>query len=340
MSESFFALTPEDQLEAIRQVSNDTGRPTYLLEKDIWVVWSLNALFTSKFNTSLVFKGGTSLSKAHKAIDRFSEDINITYDIRALAPDLVAEDQQEASPPSRSQANKWTDDIRKRLSAWVEHNALPIIVEALNQAGHSATAQLADNAFDSIIISYGQLTEGQNTYVKPEVKLEFGARSTGEPAEVQEISTDMASYIPELEFPKAHPRVMCIERTFWEKATAVHVYCHRHRWNAERFARHWYDLASLDKKGLAEHAINNRAIAKQVARHKSWFFRSNDYQNKPIDYMVAINGDLQLVPKHKDALTALRVDYEQTKALIFDHIPFDELIENCQSLEDKCNRGN
>ena len=337
MSESFFALTPDDQLEAIQQVSNDTGRPTYLLEKDIWVVWSLNTLFTSTFGPSLVFKGGTSLSKAHKAIDRFSEDIDLTFDIRTLAPDLVASDQQEASPPSRSQASKWTDDIRKRLSKWVEHQAFPIIVQALNQAGLSATARLS--AFDSIIISYGQLTEDPNTYVKPEIKLEFGARSTGEPAETHEIFTDMAPHIPELEFPIARSRVMCVERTFWEKATAVHVYCLRRRWNAERFARHWYDLASLDKKGLAESAINDRGIAKQVATHKSWFFRSKDHQNKPIDYMIATSGALQLVPKHEDAFAALRDDYEQTKALIFDHIPFDELIASCQSLEDRCNIG-
>jgi predicted nucleotidyltransferase component of viral defense system len=37
----------------------------------------------------LVFKGGTSLSKPYKAIERFSEDIDVTYDIRVIAEDLV-----------------------------------------------------------------------------------------------------------------------------------------------------------------------------------------------------------------------------------------------------------
>jgi hypothetical protein len=37
----------------------------------------------------LTFKGGTSLSKAYKIIDRFSEDIDLTYDIRKLIADLV-----------------------------------------------------------------------------------------------------------------------------------------------------------------------------------------------------------------------------------------------------------
>jgi len=35
-----------------------------------------------------VFKGGSSLSKGYQIISRFSEDVDLTYDIRVLAPDL------------------------------------------------------------------------------------------------------------------------------------------------------------------------------------------------------------------------------------------------------------
>ena len=45
-----------------------SGRPPHLLEKDIWVVWSLATLFQSAFGSHLVFKGGTALSKAYKVI--------------------------------------------------------------------------------------------------------------------------------------------------------------------------------------------------------------------------------------------------------------------------------
>ena len=57
----------------------------------MWVVWTLATLFGSDLGEHLVFKGGTSLSKAYHVIRRFSEDVDLTYDIRAIAPDLVGE---------------------------------------------------------------------------------------------------------------------------------------------------------------------------------------------------------------------------------------------------------
>ena len=80
MAESFFALSRDDQREVLEQVRAKTDRPTHLLEKDVWVVWTLGALFDSPLSADLTFKGGTSLSKAYKVIDRFSEDIDLTYD--------------------------------------------------------------------------------------------------------------------------------------------------------------------------------------------------------------------------------------------------------------------
>lgn len=47
MAEYFFELTQDDQREALQQVRAETRRPAHLLEKDLWVVWTLRALFTS-----------------------------------------------------------------------------------------------------------------------------------------------------------------------------------------------------------------------------------------------------------------------------------------------------
>src|SRR5690606_22986163 len=98
------------------------------------------------------------------------------------------------------------------------------------------------------------------------VLLEFGARSTGEPAEKRAIVCDAASHLAELVFPTAAPRVMRVERTFWEKATAVHVFCLQGRIRGHRFARHWHDLARLDEAGHADAALLDRDLAKAVAR--------------------------------------------------------------------------
>jgi hypothetical protein len=59
----------------------------------------------------------------------------------------------------------------------------------------------------------------------PSVLLEFGARSTGEPNEPRPVACDAAPHQPDVSFPSATPQVMRPERTFWEKATAIHVFC-------------------------------------------------------------------------------------------------------------------
>ena len=62
MAEYFFELSPGDQREALEEVRAATGRPTHPLEKDVWVVWTLRALFESPLTVDLIFKGGASRS--------------------------------------------------------------------------------------------------------------------------------------------------------------------------------------------------------------------------------------------------------------------------------------
>ena len=84
------SLPKAERREALQAAALLCGRRTQLLEKDIWVVATLGALFEAPFGHHLVFKGGTSLSKVWRAIRRFSEDIDITYDVRGFVPELVA----------------------------------------------------------------------------------------------------------------------------------------------------------------------------------------------------------------------------------------------------------
>ena len=79
-------LAADDRRDALRVAEDRSPHRTFLLEKDIWVVATLSALIDAPFGKDLAFKGGTSLSKAYRAIRRFSEDVDITYDTRAFAP--------------------------------------------------------------------------------------------------------------------------------------------------------------------------------------------------------------------------------------------------------------
>lgn len=124
MADRFLALSKDDRREALAVAADRTGRPIHLLEKDVWVVWTLETLYSSKLGEHLVFKGGTPLSKAYGVIRRFSEDIDLTYDIRALAPDLVG-DNDEALPKTRSEEKRWPGEVRKRLPVWVTATRAP-----------------------------------------------------------------------------------------------------------------------------------------------------------------------------------------------------------------------
>jgi len=135
MPDSIFSLSEQDRAAFFQAAVARVGRNAILLEKDVWVVWALRALFEDPVGAHLVFKGGTSLSKAHKLIERFSEDLDLTYDIRELAGDLLpkGEDGQPLDlPKTHSQAKKITDIIRdERLPAWVKNTAAPIIAARL-----------------------------------------------------------------------------------------------------------------------------------------------------------------------------------------------------------------
>ena len=332
----FQSLSLNDRQDALNVAAGLSGRRAHLLEKDIWVVHTLRALIESPFGRNLTFKGGTSLAKAYQAIRRFSEDLDITYDIRVIAADLVKGHGEGALPSTRSQERNWTREIRRRLVAWVESHAVPTIETNFSKTGLSAHLRAEG---DRTFISYEPLFADYG-FVRPEVMVEFGARATGEPREVRPIECEAAPYLPEVAFPTAQPLVMLAERTFWEKATAVHVFCRQQRSRGERLSRHWHDLVRLDDAGFAERALADRTLALSVARHKAMFFREKDTAGRWVDYEAAASGDLQLVPEGS-FYEALADDYGRMLSdgmLLDDEERFEDVMKRCAELQERANR--
>jgi len=337
-ADHYFALRREDQGEVLEQAREKTGRPTHLLEKDVWVVWALGVLFESPVGADLTFKGGTSLSKVYKVIDRFSEDIDLTYDIRKLIPDLTGGD--EFLPPNRSQASKWTKAVRDRLPKWLEASVVPILQSAIEGAKLEARLEIAGDEREKLILHYPAIKQGTG-YVAPHVTLEFGGRATGEPHEVLPVVCDMDGHVEGVIFPKASPLVMSIARTFWEKATATHVYCAEGRIRGERYARHWHDLAAIMRSANFDAVIQDRAVARAVAEHKSHFFGAKDAAGEIIDYFAAVEGALHIVPEGA-AREALAADYAsmlQDQIMVGDALPFNELMQACSQLVGLANKA-
>ena len=131
--------------------------------------------------------------------------------------------------------------------------------------------------------------------------------------------------------------VLSPARTFWEKATLVHVECHRRRLAArpDRLSRHWFDLAFMGRHKVGRAGLSDRALLKDVVRHKTVFFNAS-YAN----YDQCLDGRLRLVPDH-DQLPGLRSDYEAMRAarVVGSEAPeFDVLIEQIRSVESDANR--
>ena len=336
MADVFLQHSAEDRRDALGVAADRSGRPTHLLEKDVWVVWALATLYAAPLGEHLVFKGGTSLSKAYHVIRRFSEDVDLTYDIRAIAPDLVG-DNGEGLPKTRSEEKRWSSEVRRRLPAWVAETVQPVIETALAAEGLSAAVRVED---EKLFIDY-EATAAGSGYVAPSVMLEFGARSTGEPASLRDVVCDAAGLIDGLVFPTARPRVMHAERTFWEKATAIHVFCLQERLRGDRYARHWHDVARLDEAGFAASAFSDRELANAVARHKAMFFAEKASDRTPINYAAAVNGGLRLVPAGV-GLKALEEDYASMVddgLLLEDAEPFDTLMARCADITTRANNA-
>jgi hypothetical protein len=297
----------------------------------------LRHLFASPYAPHLIFKGGTSLSKAYGVIRRFSEDVDLTYDIRAIAGDLLPADGSPI-PATKSQEKKWSKAIRGRLAEWVTKEVVPSLRTDLDQQGLLATVRAED---DKVFIDYVASAAGTG-YVSSAVMLEFGARSTGEPFEQRSIVCDTAPYLSGVTFPEARPQVMRAERTFWEKATAMHVFCAQGAFRGgDRFARHWHDVTRLDVAGFADAAIGNAELARSVALHKSSFFPEKDAMGEPIDYHIAVSGGMCLVPTG-EALMTLSFDYQNMvdDGLFLDEVEsFTDLLARCQAIQDKMNAG-
>lgn len=77
---NYFQLSTKQQRMVLSQAANRTGLPVQAVEKDLWVTVVLQQVFSLPVAKHLVFKGGTSLSKVWKVIQRFSEDIDLAID--------------------------------------------------------------------------------------------------------------------------------------------------------------------------------------------------------------------------------------------------------------------
>ncbi|MBM4076252.1 MAG: nucleotidyl transferase AbiEii/AbiGii toxin family protein, partial [Planctomycetes bacterium] len=92
-------LPPRERSELFEQAASRRGVRAAIVEKDFWVCWILKKLFSNEeLKSRLVFKGGTSLSKVYRLIDRFSEDVDLVLDWRLLGVGGGTDDPRRPLP--------------------------------------------------------------------------------------------------------------------------------------------------------------------------------------------------------------------------------------------------
>lgn len=247
----------------------------------------------------MAFKGGTSLSKVYGAIRRFSEDVDITVEYKSRDQSIDPFDPKV----SRTGRNKYTELLRTKLADHINNVIRPHFENLLSQLSEKTTGLINISADgEKLFIPY------PSRFGKDEsVLLEFGGRNVIVPNEDRHLRPYIAVELQKLQFPEATVHVLSPRRTFWEKATLIHVPCNRShpKLDADRQSRHWHDLAILADHEIGKTSIADRQLLADVVRHKSIFFRTS-YAN----YEACLSGHLRLIPG-ETLQGALRVDYEK-----------------------------
>ena len=326
--------------EFCQAAGDKIGLDAVSVEKDFWVCLTLRELFSlEQSGPHLTFKGGTSLSKGWKLIERFSEDIDVVVERDFLGFGGDKNPQQQGI--STNERNRRLEDLKSACQTHVQTKLKSELERAFQiRIPKELNWRLEVDADDidgqTILFEYPSAFQAGN-YLRPSVKVEMGARSDTEPSENPKIQPYLTEAFPnELETPSEFViRTVAPERTFWEKAMLLHEETFRVGGEGpkNRLARHYYDLWCLIQKGIAEKAAADIGLFERVAAHRAVFFRRKKEAQESLR-----PGLLRILPL-EGHLDAWRKDYEAMRdAMFFGNVPdFERVLEIVGQFERKFN---
>jgi hypothetical protein len=336
----FLDLSPEERNAYFRVAADRLKLSTLVVEKDFWVCWTLNRIFSlPNAATRFVFKGGTSLSKVFGIIDRFSEDI----DLGVTPAELGWKESDLDEAPSPNQRRKRMKELEAACADWLDKTLRPALEQEIRSNMPFASVREnwlrfeMDAQTNSPVLNfmYPSAFAHEAGYIAPLVKLEFGSLTDQQPRGPHAVKPLLADAIAEpfSEF-RANVIALEVERTFWEKATILHSQYHRpeHLPIRDRYARHYSDFAALWRHPSRDLALARVDLLARVALHKSRFFGSSW-----TSYETAKPGQLKLVPK-AGKMAALLADYAKMEPMFATKPPpFSKVIEDIADAEQRIN---
>jgi len=239
------------------------------IEKDYWVTYALHQLFHSDVKDSIVFKGGTSLSKCYKVIERFSEDI-----------DLVIVKNNEDTGNELKRKLKAVTDI-------IDNSILEVVVNDPNSKKRGSLRK--------IVYSYPKVgVKGNYEQVRENITLEVSHLGNFEPNTTKSICSLIAEYIeitPNLDLIKQFElesfevKALSIERTFCEKIISLvrFSYSENPLDDLSQKVRHTYDLHQLLQLETVQEFVNSKQFEamllqvgkdddKAIPNDKDWLY--------------------------------------------------------------------
>ena len=306
-------------------------RPT-IIEKDFWVCVALKYLFQkSRFGKSLVFKGGTSLSKAHGLIERFSEDIDLVLDWKVIGFGEGLRDPTQVFA-SKSKQDQFNKEINRLAADYIAKTLCPELEDLLRQENVGLSATVDPDDPHSVNIRYPAAFA--ETYIRPEVRLEIGPLASWVPSATHLIRPYAFDVVPEVfQNPACEVVAIAAERTFWEKATILHQEAHRATLIPQRYSRHYYDLYKLAVSRVRTSALANPKLLQDVVAFKQRF-----YPSAWARYDLAVPGSLKLLPTSPTHVDDLARDYEEMQVMLFGAPPkFQDILDELRNLEAEIN---
>ncbi|MDV3832613.1 hypothetical protein CMU13_04600 [Elizabethkingia anophelis] len=327
---SFYELNKSEKIILFTETAAQKGMMPFAVEKDWWVVRTLEIIFKTSAAEHLVFKGGTSLSKSWDLIHRFSEDIDLAIDRNFLGFEGVLSKNKRTQ--LRKAANKYTSEhfYLELQEKFIEHGFKDLRFNLVEAKDSDQDPRIIEIYYPNVIQSLG--------YVQPRIQVEIGCRSLIEPYSlrsvvsfVDDLYADNNFSVLPIEIPSVNP-----ERTFLEKLFLLHEEFHKplEKIRVDRLSRHLYDVYQLSKTEFLQ-AIENSELYKTIVDHRFNFTKVSG-----IDYNLLSPKTLDFIPIN-EVREAWERDYKKMREeMIYqqDAPTFYEILEQLKFIKNKINQ--
>lgn len=338
---AFMGAPAKDRLDLFLATANRLGTPVGNIEKDLWVCWTLDALYhrLPAGQPRMLFKGGTSLSKAYGLIQRFSEDIDVTLFRDDLGQSATIAELQALSGNKRQDK---LDAIRDACRAYITgplKDALAVLVAEATSGEGRVEVDDGDPDGQTLLVWYPEVEPRDGSYVQPVVRIESGAKSALDPHQLASIAPFIAEDLPDLDLTVSDVTTIDARRTLWDKIVILHG---MRRWfenraelkgGGHRISRHYYDLHQLMQSAIGKAAVSDPALGAECVEHARMFFN-----RAPFDLASAKPPTFALVPKDKKMREGLARDYGAMTGMIFGDPPdLEAILESVANVEQAIN---